>query len=301
MKSPHSPHISENPSCMIQTKHFHVIIQTFIPSFLFIPLRFAPATSTFLQADTKSSTLLRSRYPNHLNLPQLTTSATLCTPRRQRRHLRGLGVRRPPKEKEKKKKEREKRGKKKKKRKKKRMELWITSNYYIYIKCCFFQFFNSPVALKNLKKFCPPKKKLKWRPCQETVYKYTLCFLSYLRFISFSDTPHIHLIIIRSVFSRLCRFAFFIAQVFFIRWKVERNVLTRVHSIIQNDSSFQTESHIIWIKRLKKLYNNYELSREIDRKLNILRKIRFIVDLANVQNVLYNFWKKRSFTFFCYY
>ena len=28
----------------------------------------------------------------------------------------------------------------------------------------FFQFSNSPVALKNWKKFCPPKKKLKWRP-----------------------------------------------------------------------------------------------------------------------------------------
>ena len=35
----------------------------------------------------------------------------------------------------------------------------------LHIKCCFFQFFNSPVALKNQKKFWPPKKKLKWRPC----------------------------------------------------------------------------------------------------------------------------------------
>ena len=26
------------------------------------------------------------------------------------------------------------------------------------IKCCFFQFFNSPVALKNLKKFGPQEK-----------------------------------------------------------------------------------------------------------------------------------------------
>ena len=34
----------------------------------------------------------------------------------------------------------------------------------LHIKCCFFQFFNSPVALKNKKKFGPPKKKLKWRP-----------------------------------------------------------------------------------------------------------------------------------------
>ena len=39
------------------------------------------------------------------------------------------------------------------------------------------------------------------------LYKFTL------RFLSFSDTPHIHLTIIRSVLSRLCRFAFFVAQV----------------------------------------------------------------------------------------
>ena len=35
----------------------------------------------------------------------------------------------------------------------------------LHIKCCFFQFFNSPVALKNNKKFAP-KKELKWRPCK---------------------------------------------------------------------------------------------------------------------------------------
>ena len=38
-------------------------------------------------------------------------------------------------------------------------------------------------------------------------------YKSTLRFLSFSNTPHIHLTIIRSVLSRLCRFAFFIAQV----------------------------------------------------------------------------------------
>ena len=38
-------------------------------------------------------------------------------------------------------------------------------------------------------------------------------YKSTLRFLSFSDTPHIHLTIIRSVLSRLGRFAFFIAQV----------------------------------------------------------------------------------------
>ena len=36
---------------------------------------------------------------------------------------------------------------------------------------------------------------------------------STLRFLSFRDTPHIHLTIIRSVLSKLCRFATFIAQV----------------------------------------------------------------------------------------
>ena len=38
-------------------------------------------------------------------------------------------------------------------------------------------------------------------------------YKSTLRFLSFSDTPHIQLTIIRYVLSRLCRFAFFIAQV----------------------------------------------------------------------------------------
>ena len=57
-----------------------VIIHTFFQVFLFLPLYFVSATSIFLQADTQSSTLLRSRCPNHLDLPRLTTSATLCTP-----------------------------------------------------------------------------------------------------------------------------------------------------------------------------------------------------------------------------
>ena len=38
-------------------------------------------------------------------------------------------------------------------------------------------------------------------------------YKSTLRFLSFRDTPHIHLTIIHSVLSRLCRFASFIAQV----------------------------------------------------------------------------------------
>ena len=38
-------------------------------------------------------------------------------------------------------------------------------------------------------------------------------YKSTLRFLSFSDTLHIHLTIIRSVLSRLCRFAIFVTQV----------------------------------------------------------------------------------------
>ena len=112
----------------LNTTHSGCKPSTFISSsthsfqvFLFLPLHLAPATFTFLQADTQSSTLLRSRCPNHLNLPRLTTSTTFCTPRR--------------------------------------------------------------------------------------LYKSTL------RFLSFNDTTHIHLTIIHSALSRLCRFAFFIAQV----------------------------------------------------------------------------------------
>ena len=41
-----------------------------------------PTTSTFLQAYTQSSPLLRFTCPNHLNLPRLATSATLWTPKR---------------------------------------------------------------------------------------------------------------------------------------------------------------------------------------------------------------------------
>ena len=44
----------------------------------------------------------------------------------------------------------------------------ITSNYYTIIKCCFFQFFKSPVALK--KKF-GLKKNLKWRPCMAGTFE----------------------------------------------------------------------------------------------------------------------------------
>ena len=66
----------------------------------------------------------------------------------------------PPKEKEKKsKKERkkEKRAKKEKKREKRKKET-MDSVKLLHIKCCFFQFFNSPVALKDIKKIGPQEK-----------------------------------------------------------------------------------------------------------------------------------------------
>ena len=54
-----------------------------------------------------------------------------------------------PKEKEKKRKKRKKRKKKEKKGKKERKKRTMDDVKLLHIKCCFFQFFNSPVALKN--------------------------------------------------------------------------------------------------------------------------------------------------------
>ena len=50
--------------------------------FLSLPTHLSPATTTFLQVDTQSSPFLRSTCPNHLNLPCLTTFATLWIPKR---------------------------------------------------------------------------------------------------------------------------------------------------------------------------------------------------------------------------
>ena len=66
-----------------------------------------------------------------------------------------------PKEKEKKKKKERKKKKKKKKKKKERKKGTMNKVKLLHIECCFSQFFNSLVALKNEKKFWPPKKKLK--------------------------------------------------------------------------------------------------------------------------------------------
>ena len=64
-----------------------------------------------------------------------------------------------PQEKRKKEKKREKRKKRKKgKRKKERMKRTMNNVKLLHIKCCFFQFFNSPVAMKNKKNVGPPRK-----------------------------------------------------------------------------------------------------------------------------------------------
>ena len=73
----------------------------------------------------------------------------------------GAGGRRPQ---GKRKKEKRERKKKKREKKKERKKGTMNNVKLLHIKCCFFQFFNSPVALKNKKKFWPPQKKLKWRP-----------------------------------------------------------------------------------------------------------------------------------------
>ena len=92
----------------------------------------------------------------------LQLSGTECHSTSQRCHL-GLGAVAPPppKEKEKRKKKRKKKEKRKKEKKERRQ---LNSVKLLLIKCCFFRFFNSPVALKNKKKFAPPRKSLNGAP-----------------------------------------------------------------------------------------------------------------------------------------
>ena len=66
--------------------------------------------------------------------------------------FRGLGGHRPQ--------GRRKRKEERKKEKKEKKKGTLNNVKLLHIKCCFFQFFNSPVALKN-KKISAPKKKLK--------------------------------------------------------------------------------------------------------------------------------------------
>ena len=72
----------------------------------------------------------------------------------------GWGGRRPPptkkKEKKKKKKEKKEKRREKRERKKERKKGTMNNVKLLHIKCCFFQFFNSLVVLKNLKKIWPP-------------------------------------------------------------------------------------------------------------------------------------------------
>ena len=76
----------------------------------------------------------------------------------QRRHL-GEGEAVAPKEKEKRKKERKKEKiRKKREKREKRKKGTMNSVKLLHVKCCFFQFFNSPAALKNIKKICPQEK-----------------------------------------------------------------------------------------------------------------------------------------------
>ena len=65
----------------LNTAHSDCKLSSFMSSFthslhVFLPSHFSPATSTLLQADIHSYTSV-FRCPNHLNLPSLTTSATL--------------------------------------------------------------------------------------------------------------------------------------------------------------------------------------------------------------------------------
>ena len=62
----------------------------------------------------------------------------------------------PPRKKKKKKKEKKEKEKEKREKREKRKKGTMNSVKLLHIKCCFFQFFNSPVALK--KKFGPPRK-----------------------------------------------------------------------------------------------------------------------------------------------
>ena len=78
----------------------------------------------------------------------------------------GLGSWGPSPPKEKKKKKRKKKRKKRKKREKKRKRKKETMNSVklLHIKCCFSQFFKSPVALKNKKKILASQEKVEMTP-----------------------------------------------------------------------------------------------------------------------------------------
>ena len=84
----------------------------------------------------------------------------------QRRHLRGLGgaVAPPPPPPRKQKKRKKKKKEKKREKREKRKKGTMNNVKLLHIKCCFFQFFNSPVALKNKKKFLAPQENVEMTP-----------------------------------------------------------------------------------------------------------------------------------------
>ena len=85
----------------------------------------------------------------------------------QRRHLGGLGAVAPQgkRKKDKKKEKKKKRGRKREKWEK-RKKGTMNSVKLLHIKCCFFQFFNSPVALE-MKKICLPQEKVEMTPLSQ--------------------------------------------------------------------------------------------------------------------------------------
>ena len=89
--SMNTTHSACKPSSFISS--FTHSCQVFLP----LPAHLTPATTPFLQADTQSSPLLRSTCPNYLNLPHLTTFATLWIPKRlYKSSLRFLSFRDTP-------------------------------------------------------------------------------------------------------------------------------------------------------------------------------------------------------------
>ena len=77
-----------------------------------------------------------------------------------------------PKEKEKKKKKKKRKKKEKKKKREKRKKGTMNNVELLHIKCLFFQFFNSQVALKNKKKCWPPRKSWNDAPAYIILYNF---------------------------------------------------------------------------------------------------------------------------------
>ena len=65
----------------------------------------------------------------------------------------------PPPQGKRKKEKRKKKRERKRKKKRKRKKGTMNDVKLLHTKCCFFQFFDNPVALKNKKKFLPPPRK----------------------------------------------------------------------------------------------------------------------------------------------